>query len=126
MDDVPKNMERLGEEAREGVRDFSLALQKLAGPHLLELSVFGAAAAGTIELTRQAIRTALVLDAIDLETLWTLAAGGKRFGKQRLAAPLVFTPEYLQTSRDTFPLEFLDIQEQHVTVWGKDHFADLT
>ena len=42
-----------------------------------------------------------------------------------MAAPTVFTPAYLARSVDTFPLEFIEIQQQHVTVLGEDHFAPL-
>jgi hypothetical protein len=35
------------------------------------------------------------------------------------------TPDYIQQSVDSFPLEFLEIQQQHVCVSGTDYFQSL-
>jgi hypothetical protein len=71
------------------------------------------------------IHTAVVLDSVDLDLLERLAAESARWDQRRVAAPTVFSPDYLARSRDTFPLEFIEIQQQHVTVLGHDHFASL-
>ena len=92
---------------------------------MLSCAVHGAAAAGTIDLEQHAARTAVVFDAVDLETLRQLALDGPHWGAQHLAAPLVFTPDYLRASLDTFPLELLEIQQQHRMLFGDDHFAPL-
>jgi hypothetical protein len=125
MSDAPRDLDRLPERVRAVVREFVLYLRQPAGDRVLGLSVFGAAAAGTIDLEEQVVHTALVLDIVDLDLLERLAAEGARWDERRVAAPTVFTPGYIARSRDTFPLEFIEIQQQHVTVFGEDHFAPL-
>jgi hypothetical protein len=39
--------------------------------------------------------------------------------------PLLLDREFLQRSRDVFPMEFHDIKEQHRLLWGEDVFRDL-
>ena len=39
---------------------------------------------------------------------------------------LFFSPEWIEMSRDVFPIEFLDIIESHSVVLGPDPFAGLT
>ncbi len=71
------------------------------------------------------INTVLVLNMMDLRVLAFLAPLGKKYGKKRIAAPLVMTPAYIETSLDSFPVEFLDFKLIHKTVYGHDLLQDL-
>jgi hypothetical protein len=71
------------------------------------------------------INSVLVLKTMDLRVLVFLAPLGKRYGKKRIAAPLVMTPEYIETSLDAFPVEFLDFKLIHKTLYGHDLLQDL-
>lgn len=71
------------------------------------------------------INSLVVLKAMDLRVLAFLAPLGKKYGKKRIAAPLVMTPEYIETSLDAFPVEFLDFKLIHKTVYGSDLLRDL-
>lgn len=71
------------------------------------------------------INSLVVLREMDLKFLAFLAPLGKKYGKQKLAAPLVMTPEYISDSLDAFPVEFLDFKLIHKTVYGNDLLRDL-
>jgi len=71
------------------------------------------------------INSVIVLGKMDLKFLEFLAPLGKKFGRKRIAAPLIMTPEYIDTSLDVFPIEFFNIQQLHLTVFGDDIMADL-
>ncbi len=71
------------------------------------------------------INSVLVLKTMDLRVLAFLAPLGKKYGRKRIAAPLVMTPEYIETSLDAFPIEFLDFKFIHKTVYGQDLLQDL-
>ena len=71
------------------------------------------------------INSVVVLKKMDLKFLELLAPLGKRFGKKRVAAPLIMTPTYIHKSLDVFPIEFLNIKLLHHTVFGQDIFKDL-
>ena len=62
---------------------------------------------------------------MDLTFLEFLAPLGKKYGKKKIAAPLIMTPEYIENSFDVFPIEFLNIELLHHTVFGEDIFQDL-
>ena len=47
-------------------------------------------------------------------------------GKAKIAAPLIMTQDYIQNSLDSFPLEFLEIQQHHLCLFGQDSFAELS
>jgi hypothetical protein len=71
------------------------------------------------------INSVLVLKAMDLRVLAFLAPLGKKYGRKRIAAPLVMTPEYIESSLDAFPVEFLDFKHIHKTVYGHDLLQGL-
>ncbi len=71
------------------------------------------------------INSVVVLHNMDLKFITFLAPLGKKYGKKRIAAPLVMTPEYIRSSLDAFPVEFLDFRLIHRTVYGPDIFKDL-
>jgi hypothetical protein len=71
------------------------------------------------------INSVIVLNEMSLKFIAFLAPLGKKYGKKRIAAPLVMTPEYIRKSLDVFPVEFLNYKLVHKTVYGSDILADL-
>jgi hypothetical protein len=71
------------------------------------------------------INSILVLHQMDLKLLEWMAPLGKKYGKKRVAAPLVMTAGYIQKSLDVFPIEFLTIQRIHHVLLGDDVFENL-
>ncbi|MBN1490192.1 MAG: hypothetical protein JXA69_09760 [Phycisphaerae bacterium] len=118
-------LDRIDAYVREPVQRYAELVQSLAGAAALSLTVFGSAAAGTFDPKRHTVRNVLVLNGVDLGFLRQLAGHGRTLGKDHISAPLIMTPDYIQASLDTFPLELLAIQQRHVVLFGEDHFADL-
>ena len=114
---------------QEPLRRFADRIRILGGPNSLAITLFGAIVPETtsrFDPHHDIARSVVVLHMIDLEMLRVLAKDGLKLGKARIAAPLIMTPEYIQHSVDTFPLELLEIQQRHASLFGPDYFADLT
>lgn len=71
------------------------------------------------------VNSVFVLKKMDLKFLEFLAPLGKKYRKNKVAAPLIMTPDYIKTSLDVFPVEFLNFKLVHETVFGEDIFMDL-
>ncbi|UCH79892.1 MAG: hypothetical protein JSW20_09055 [Nitrospiraceae bacterium] len=71
------------------------------------------------------VNSIFVLKEMDLRFLELLAPLGKTYSKKKVAAPLIMTPAYIQSSLDVFPIEFLNFKLIHTTVFGKDIFKDI-
>jgi len=114
---------------QEPLRRFAERIQTLGGANSLALTLFGTIVPGTdgeFHPHHDTARSVVVLRMIDLEMLRVLAKDGLKLGKARIAAPLIMTPEYIQHSVDTFPVELLEVQQCHACLFGPDYFADLT
>jgi hypothetical protein len=115
----------IADPMREHVRHFVQLLREMGRENAQALVLYGAIAAGRFDATRHTVRSVLVVGQVDLHMLRRIAEHGPTLGGRHISAPLVMTPAYIAGSRDTFPLELLEIQQNHVTVFGEDHFAEL-
>jgi len=94
-------------------------------PLIHSIHMVGSALTEDYDSRTSDINSVVVLHEMDLEFLKFLAPLGKKYGKARIAAPLIMTPAYIDASRDVFPIELLNIKLLHRTVFGKDLFRDL-
>jgi len=125
MVDELTGLNRVPDFLRGPVCEYAALLRETAGPNARSLTLFGTVVAGTFDPGRHTVRSVLLLGEIDLDGLRRLAERGAKLGKHYISAPLVMTPDYIAESLDTFPLELLEIQQRHVTLFGEDCFADL-
>jgi hypothetical protein len=49
-----------------------------------------------------------------------------RWRKRNVAIPLFMTQSYIQSSLDSYPLEFLNIKKSYIHVYGKDVLKDIS
>jgi len=99
--------------------------QAIAGSQALSLSLLGSVAAGTFVPGRHQVHNALVLQAIDLDRLRQLAKEMPPFRRLAIAPPWFSRRIIWRSSLDTFPLELLEMQQQHLTLFGEDCFQPL-
>jgi hypothetical protein len=125
MENTKLSMEGVAEAARPGVETLAAALGETLGDTLIGLTVFGSAVTAEFG-PRNRIRSVAVVRAVDVRRLARLSEMGVKLGKHRVEAPLIVTPKYVSASLDSFPLEFLEIQQVHHTVLGEDIFRELS
>ncbi len=125
MGDQQLRLDRVAEAMRPPITRYAALLRELASDNAQSLTLFGTIAASTFDAARHTVRNVLVLDRIDLDMLRRLAEHGAKLGKGRISAPLIMTDAYIGASLDTFPLELIEIQQMHVTIFGDDPFTDL-
>jgi predicted nucleotidyltransferase len=92
---------------------------------LHSISIFGSALTDDYNPKSSDINSVFVLNMMDLNFLKRFAPLGKKYGKKRIASPLIMTPEYIKSSLDVFPVEFFNLKLLHSTVYGEDIFRDL-
>ena len=100
-------------------------VRELYGEDLLAVLLYGSAAAGEHVPGRSDVNVVVVLRKLTPADLRRAAAHLKSWHRRGFATPLFFDPEILHDSLDVFPIEFLDMQERHRTLWGADLLANL-
>ncbi len=115
----------VAEGMRPAITGYAELVQRMAGDNLAGMTLYGAVLLPEYDPSRSAAASVMVLNSIDLKLLHNLAEHGATFGREHIRAPLVMTPDYINGSLDTFPLELLEIQQRHATLVGRDFFDDL-
>lgn len=96
------------------------------GDQLKSAYLFGSAARGQWSPKSSDINILLLVGSHDYKR-WPEAADiARRKAKKGFALPLVLTENYIRSSLDVFPIEFLDIQLFHDVLHGEDIFPGLT
>ncbi len=105
---------------------FAYELQELLGDRLIAIILYGSAAGENFVPGSSDLNIAIVVQRMEFTVLKQLQPHLAAWHKQGFAVPLIIDRNFLQHSRDVFPMEYLDIKEQHRTLWGEDIFGPLT
>lgn len=113
-------LDRLKPHAAEKARPFFRELLDRYHDKVHSMHVTGTCITDDYDPKSSDINSIVVLKQMDLKFLELIAPLGKKYGKQRVSAPLIMTPEYIRSSLDVFPIEFLNFKLIHATVYGED------
>jgi hypothetical protein len=115
----------LNEKATERIKPFLEEILAGYREKIHSIHITGTAITDDFNLKMSDVNSVFVLNEMDLKFLELLAPLGKKYGKHKVAAPLIMTPEYIKGSLDVFPIEFLNFRLIHKTVHGGDIFKDI-
>ncbi len=118
IDDLPKSYR----EVFAGLTD---RLQRLLQSNLIGFSAYGGWLSGDAFLEGELVTSVVALREDDLGGLTNIADEGVSYAAKGVRAPYFMSESYLRDSLDTFPVEFLEIQQTGKLLCGEDRFAEL-
>jgi hypothetical protein len=92
------------------------------GEQLEGVLLYGSAVRGEFLPGRSNLNILLLMSSCDSGVLTQYSALHRQWCKEQIVVPLFLTEEELRVSAEVFPLEFLEIQEQHRALGGRDPF----
>lgn len=119
------NLEKLNPVARERINPFLEEILTKYDEKIHSIHVTGTAITDDFDAKSSDVNSIFVLKEMDLKFLELIAPLGKKYGKHKVAAPLIMTPEYIKKSLDVFPVEFLNFKLIHATVFGDDILENI-
>ena len=120
-----KNLERLHQSVRSDLVAYCDKLTSVLGGNLKAISVYGSAAGPDFIPGKSDVNLVIVVEKLGGAVLTSLLETVKWGKKKRIVPPLLLTPDYIETSLDVFPIEFLEIREGQVLLMGEDFFSGL-
>ncbi len=118
-------MRKLDDQAERTIQRFTHEIQTLYDDDLVSLILYGSAAGTDFVPDRSDLNFLVVLKRVTLEALRKAVPLIRGWHRQRIATPLFADPDFLRSSLDVFPIEFLDMQERHRLLAGKDILLEL-
>ena len=114
---LPKNLKDILEELIQG-------LKKVYADTLVCVILYGSAASGEFIDRHSNLNLLVVLKDTSLQNL-KKASGFINRRKFAFVHPLFLTEEYIKSSSDVFPIEFLDMKENYRLLYGRDILAGV-
>lgn len=100
--------------------------QKHFGQELVAVVLYGSAARGTYVPKKSDINIMVVLTAAGIAAIAKAFPLMKKWQASAVAIPLVLTEEYIKSSVDSFPIEFLNLKNNYRVLYGQDVLASVT
>ena len=99
--------------------------QKVFGKELISLILFGSAAGGAYVKGKSDINLLIVLTPEAINRLEDSLDTVKQWRKRRVAVPLVMTKAFIESSLDCYPIEFLNMKNRHILIYGENVLEKL-
>jgi hypothetical protein len=118
-------LEKLNPVAEKQIRPFFNEILGHYEEKIHSIHITGTAITEDFDEKVSDVNSIFVLKGMDLKFLEIVAPLGKKYSRQKVAAPLIMTPDYIQSSLDVFPIEFLNFNLIHSTVFGDDILENI-
>ncbi|MBW1720422.1 MAG: nucleotidyltransferase domain-containing protein [Deltaproteobacteria bacterium] len=119
-------MPKIPKDPKEILEAFSADYQALFGENLVSIILYGSAAADGYRPGKSDINFMVVLTEEGINDLERALPLVEKWKKRNVAVPLFLTQNYIRTSTDVFPVEYLGFHRRHHLVYGKDLLSDLS
>lgn len=106
--------------------EFAKVIKSDSPVNILSIHVVGSALTPDFIPGQSDVNSIVVVDEVTLEFLDFIVRLGKKYSQYGVAAPLLMTPGYIETSLDVFPIEFLNFSAIHHAMFGPDILQDLS
>lgn len=104
---------------------FVLDCRALFGDDLLSVFLYGSAAGEDFIPGVSDYNLGVVLRNLRPDHLRRAAGKVSRWGRHRISPPLFLDPAFIRQSLDVFPIEFMEMKENHRILYGPDPLAGL-
>ncbi|MCX5704323.1 MAG: hypothetical protein NT066_07555 [Candidatus Omnitrophica bacterium] len=113
---------KISDKLKNSLQNFNKTLKDIYQKELISLILYGSAASGEFVAKHSNLNALVILRNTDLGILKRASGIINKFG---MINPLFLTENYINSSTDIFPIEFLDMQENYLVLYGKDVLKNI-
>lgn len=120
-----KNLEKLDIQTRKLIESYLNELLKIHQGNIISIFLCGEAAGTDYVHKVSNINLFIILEKLKFQDLQkSLKVVSKGINK-KITVPLFLTRKHIETSTDVFPIEFLEMKENHLLLYGKNLLGSL-
>ena len=112
-------------DVRVVIQPYLMKLLDLHKENVVSIVLYGSATGKNFIPKKSDINLAVVLKNLEFKELKNSLKLIDYGMAKRISAPLFLSLSHIETSKDTFPIEFIEIKENNILVYGKDVFGGL-
>ena len=98
---------------------------KVFGKELVSLVLYGSAAGGSYIRGKSDINLLVVLTPAGMDKFSDVLDTVKSWKKRHVAVPLIMTKDFIESSLDSYPIEFLGMKNSHILIYGENILEGL-
>ena len=121
-----QTISHIDKKTQDALQGLAKDVTALCGENLVSFYLYGSAAGKGYIPGRSNLNTLILLKNINTEALKGLAQIYKKSREAGFVAPLILSPDYIRSSIDVFPIEFLDIREGSILLAGEDILKNIS
>ena len=112
-------------EVQYVIKPYLSGLLDLHGENIVSIVLYGSATGKYFIHKKSDINLAVIFNKLEFQQLKDSLKLINSGISKRITAPLLLSVAHLESSKDTFPVEFIEIKENNILLYGKDIFSDL-
>lgn len=120
-----RNIEKLSPQAGKTIKPFIEGLLDIYGDQIRSIFAYGSATGSDYVPGVSDINLAVIMDKVLIDGLKPALDLVKKGMKKKIVAPLFLTPDYIERSMDTFPMEFLEMKDSRQVLFGEDLLENI-
>ncbi|MBL7085105.1 MAG: hypothetical protein ISS43_03230 [Candidatus Omnitrophica bacterium] len=114
-----ENLDKLNEQVKKTIEPYLNELLKIHRDNIVSIFLCGSAAGGDYIHNVSNINLFVILEKLEFQDLQKSLKVVSAGIKKKIAAPLFLTRKHMETSTDVFPVEFLEMKENHLVLYGE-------
>jgi hypothetical protein len=114
------HLELVRPEVKKLIKPYLEKLIDIHRSNIISINLYGSATGGDFFLKTSDINLLIIFKKLTFGDLKKSLKIISRGIKKKIAAPLVLTQNHIKTSQDVFPIEFLDMKENHLCLYGEN------
>lgn len=119
------SLERLPPYLRKRLKGYLDEFLRIHKENLLSIILYGSATGKEFVPGDSDINILAIFKEIDPHHLKKTLPIVMKWRKRGITSPLCLTERHILSSIDVFPIEFLELKENHILLWGKDPLEDI-
>ncbi len=123
--EIVKNLDKLPIKVQPVLRALVMDLACIYGDDVLSIFVYGSVTGPDYNPAASDINVGVVLNDDPLYRLKLSLKAVRKAGRRKVTAPLFLTHSYINMSLDTFPIEFADMKDTRLVLFGQDPLAGI-
>jgi len=100
--------------------------KKIYGDDLISIILYGSGAGNDYNPGKSDVNFLMILSEAAIDQLDRAIKTVSKWKKKKVATPLIMTKTYINSSLDAYPLEFLNMKQNHILVFGEDVLKNIS
>ena len=113
-------------ELKAVIQPYLIKLLEIHKENIISVVLYGSATGKYFIPGKSDINLAVVFKDLGLEQLKDSLRVVNSGISKRITAPLFLSLSHIETSKDTFPIEFIEIKENNILIYGENVFSGLS